>query len=168
MEIQVLKIGWGIPWRPSAQDSAFSLQQPSPTPGRGTKMPQSWKKGNSLCYFPFYDQKAKIGFHRQFRLLVFERSILDKKSFANIYTKAIASPFLKNGSIADLQSCQSQVYSRVIQFTCVFIFRLFPIMGYYKILSTASCAIQKVLVGYVSHTVVYTLIPNFQIIYPHP
>ena len=121
-------------------------------------MPQSWKKGNGLCYFPFYDQKAEIGFHRQFRLLVFERSVLDKKSFANIYIKAIASPFLKNGSTVDLQSCQSQVYSRVIQFTCVFIF---SVMGYYKILSRASCAIQKVLVGYVSYTVVYMLILNF-------
>ena len=87
-------------------------------------MPQSWKKGNGLCYFPFYDQKAEIGFHRQFRLLVFERSVLDKKSFANIYIKAIASPFLKKWKYSRFTKLSvSGVQPSDSVHMCIYIFR---------------------------------------------
>ena len=50
-----------------------------------------------------------------------------------------------------IYSVMFQVYSKVIQlyiYIFILFFRLFSIIGYYKILSIVPCAIQKVLVVY--------------------
>ena len=49
--------------------------------------------------------------------------------------------------------CQSQMYSKVIQVCMlgIFFFRFFSIMAYYKMLNIVPCAIQEVLVAYLSY-----------------